>query len=158
MDFCNSLYFELPQKETRKLQRLMNAAVRFIFNIRSRKTRITPYLKKAHLLPVNLRIRFKICTLTYKCLNETAPKYLCDLTSKKTSLESLRVFSDQTLLHMPRRNQHNYKNRRFEIAAPECWNSLPRSIREITSLENFKSKLKTYFLIIFSSTIKKTTS
>ena len=43
-DYCNSLYIDLPKQEIKKLQRLMNAAVRFIFNIKRRRTLITPYL------------------------------------------------------------------------------------------------------------------
>ena len=83
MDYCNSLYFNLPLEQIQKLQRLMNACVRFIFRIKQRKTSITSYLKKAHILPVLLRIRFKICVTVFKCINELAPSYLCKLISKK---------------------------------------------------------------------------
>ena len=60
IDYCNSLYFNLPLNQQKKLQRLLNASIRFIFNIKCRKTSITTYLKKAHILPISLRIRFKV--------------------------------------------------------------------------------------------------
>ena len=32
-------------------------------------------------------------------------------------------------------------------AAPELWNSLPQSLRDITSLDQFKSRLKTFLFL-----------
>ena len=62
----------------------------------------------------------------------------------KNSLDSLRISDDRTLLYEPRLDQRNYKNRQFDIYGPRQWNALPRDIREITSLDNFKSRLKTF--------------
>ena len=143
IDYCNSVYFNLPQQQIKKLQRLLNAAIRFVFKIR-RRTSVTPFLKKAHILPVNLRIRFKVCVLAFKCVNGCAPKYLTGMLRKKTSLGSLRISNDITLLHEPRLDQLNYKNRQFEIYGPREWNGLPRDLREICSLDIFKSRLKTF--------------
>ena len=83
--------------------------------------------------------------MVYKCVYCIAPTYLSNLVHEKQSLASLRVYEDTTLLHEPRREQQNYKNRRFEVAGPREWNLLPRSLREISFFENFKRKLKTHF-------------
>ena len=45
IDYCNSLYYNLPKKEINRLQKLMNSTTRFIFNIRNPRTHITPYFK-----------------------------------------------------------------------------------------------------------------
>ena len=145
IDYCNSIYFNLPLKQLKKLQRLLNASIRFIFNIKKRKVSITPFLKQAHILPVNLRIRYKMCVMVYKCVYNIAPQYLSSLLYFKTSLESLRVYNDTTLLYEPRLEKENYKNRKFEVVGPREWNVLPRSLREISSLETFKVHLKTFF-------------
>ena len=143
IDYCNSLYYGLPNNQIKRLQLLMNAAVRFIHNIRNTNTSITPFLKKSHLLPVHLRIRFKICVTVFKCLNGTAPDYLSNLITKKVSLQSLRVHEDKTLLHQPS-FESSHRNRRFSITGPKLWNELPKSLRTITSIMEFKSKLKTF--------------
>ena len=83
--------------------------------------------------------------MVYKCVYNIAPQYLSSLLCFKTSLESLRVYNDTTLLYEPRLEKENYKNRKFEVVGPREWNVLPRSLREISSLETFKVNLKTFF-------------
>ena len=82
--------------------------------------------------------------MVYKFLNGTAPSYLSELIVKKQSLQSLRVHDDRTMLYVPRLDNQNYRNRRFEIAAPRQWNMIPQAIRQCKTLDIFKSKLKTF--------------
>ena len=146
LDYCNALYASLPQVQIRKLQRIMNASVRFIFNLkRFERVSISHYMKQLHFLPVAYRIDFKLCLLVFKCLIGEAPAYLSNLVKPKNSLESLRIYRDQNLLDVPRPSSENYKNRRFSIQAPKVWNFLPIEIRKVKSLNEFQKKLKTYF-------------
>ena len=146
IDYCDGLYAGLPQKQIKKLQRLLNASVRFIFNLRRfEQVSISSFSMKCHFLPVKFRIDFKICLLTYKCLKNAAPEYMKELIQEKNSLESLRIHRDQHLLKLPRLDTLDYKNRRFSKYAPRTWNSLPLEIRSSSSLAIFKTKLKTYY-------------
>ena len=122
----------------------MNSAVRFIYNIRNIRTHITPFLKKIHFLPVALRIKFKIALLIFKCNNNIAPTYLQNAVSKKSSLPSLRINEDSTLLHQPFIEKISHKNKKFSVFGPKIWNELPRKLRESTSIDAFKSKLKAH--------------
>ena len=40
-----------------------------------------------------------------------------------------------------------FGDRAFAKTAPELWNSLPQSLRDITSSDQFKSRLKTFLFI-----------
>ena len=152
INYCNSLYTFLPKKQTKKLQKLINASTRFIFNItgQNRFTHITPYLKQIHFLPINYRIEYKICLLIFKCLynsSNNAPTYLTELINTKQPHKhwSLRVDLDRSLLAYNTFHKQNYKTRGFSRAAPVIWNKIPREIRESDNINVFKTSLKTYY-------------
>ena len=149
IDYCNSLYIDHPEVYIKKLQRLMNVCIRFIYNIKlSDNYSITEYMKKCHFLPVKARIEYKIVVLVYKCLHDLAPNYLQNLIKLKTSLPFLRIYNDHLLLYTPKLNAVNYKNRSFSIVAPRIWNQLPLDLRQTSSLVTFQTNLKTHFLSI----------
>ena len=152
IDYCNSLYIFLPDNKIKKLQRVMNAAIRFIYNLKlSDDYSITFYMKQCHFLPVKARVEYKIAVLVYKCLNNLAPEYLANLVEIKDSLDSLRISSDRLLLKTPRLNSINYKNRSFTNSAPRVWNKLPLILRQSGSLAIFQSRLKTHLFELYFS-------
>ena len=53
------------------------------------------------------------------------------------------------LLHVPRSKLKSYGDRRFSIAGPKLWNSIPASLRNADSLNSFKKHLQTYFTKLF---------
>ena len=77
LDFCNSLYYGLPNRLIKKLQNVQNVAARLI-SLSRKHDHITSLLKELHRLPVEYRIQIQILLLTFKCINNTAPVYLHD--------------------------------------------------------------------------------
>jgi hypothetical protein len=53
IDYCNSVYGKLNEKNIKKLQRIQNNAVKFVFGLFGRKSKVSvlPYLKELHFLP-----------------------------------------------------------------------------------------------------------
>ena len=146
LDYCNVLLFSATKTNRTKLQKLMNNAVRFIFNLsgrRKRKISITPYLKKLHFLPIEFRIVYKLCLLVFKSIHGCAPKYLSDLIVPKVMYSGLRSSNDLYCLDfsVPR---STYGEHAYSFIAPYHWNKLPVDIRMSPSVEVFKSSLKTY--------------
>ena len=105
---------------------------------------ITPALYGLHWLPISLRIDYKILLSTFKCLYGLAPTYLSDLISiKPNSLYHLRS-TGKLLLDHPKGEILTTLGARSFSAAPKLWNGLPVELRQATSLNSFKSRLKTY--------------
>ena len=141
LDYCNSLFYDLPLQALNQLQVVMNAAARLV-TLTPRDHSATASLKKLHWLPIKFRIDFKILSLTYKALNDQAPTYISDLLVPYVSTRKLRS-ADKYQLHVPKCNL-KYGERSFSHAAPKLWNELPVSIKRAQSYQCFKKLLKTY--------------
>ena len=144
LDYANSLLYGLPQVTIHRMQHIQNICARLILRKTNRDS-ITDCMKTLHWLPIEYRIKFKILTLTFKCLRGEGPSYLCNLLiENKPSRQGLR---SQKLLHLlviPRTKYKTFTSRSFSTAAPTLWNSLPDDLRTIDSLLTFKSQLKTH--------------
>ena len=141
LDFANSLYYGLPEKQIRKLQKVQNSAARVILKL-PRHYHITPYLKDLHWLPVRYRIRYKLLCTVNKCLRTGQPTYLAELLEKKNNneIELRSNYNDQ--LKVPLSNSI-HGDRAFSIAGPKEWNCLPQTLRCIAPT-SFQRKLKTH--------------
>ena len=145
VDYCNSLLYGIPNSHIMNLQRIQNAAARLVTG-EPRFCHVTPLLFHLHWLPISYRINFKILLLTFKCLYGLAPNYLIDLISiKKQSRYSLRS-NDSLLRELPStKTRSTLGDRAFQSAAPYLWNALPSTIRNIKTLDTFKTAVKTHF-------------
>ena len=140
VDGCNAVLAGLPKALLSRLQRVLNSAARVLDRVRKFE-HITPVLKDLHWLPIAKRIEYKVLTLVFKALNNSAPKYISDLLSIKQCRYPLRS-ATSTLLIVPRSRTTHYGDRAFEHFAPLLWNKLPNEIRGITCLKTFQAKIK----------------
>ena len=147
VDYCNSLLYGLPNLHIIKLQRIQNAAAPLVTGT-PRFCHITrPLFFHFHWLPLSYRISFnEILLLPFKCLYGRAPNYLIDfITIKKHSRYSLRS-NESVFLELPGIKTHpTLGDRAFQSAAPYLWNALPSAIRNIKTLDTFKTAVNTHF-------------
>ncbi len=144
LDYCNSLYLGVAESCLSGLQLVQNSAARFLTKTRKRES-ITPVLVGLHWLPIEYRIQFKILLFVYKSLTGLAPNYLSDLLSHYHTNRPLRSTNSLLLLSVPKTRLKLKGDRPFSVAAPQLWNNLPLYLRSATSLQVFKSSVKTYF-------------
>ena len=144
LDYCNSLFYGLPGKQTSKLQRVQNAAAQLVMDV-PKYSHITPVLHELHWLPVHARIQFKVLLFAFKAIHDLAPSYIKDLIEIK-SKSSFNLRSNSGILLEPPIGKMltTLGARSFHAAAPQLWNSLPLNIRSLTSIDIFKKSLKTY--------------
>ena len=89
-------------------------------------------------LPVQRRVEFKIACLVQQSLASLAPTYLTTdihLVSEY-GRRPLRSSTDRTLT-VPR-THNRFVDRSFAVAKPCLWNSLPISLRQMTSYKQFR--------------------
>ena len=143
LDMGNALLFGLPQDQIARLQRVQNSAARLVTLTRKR-AHITPVLENLHWLPVGYRIVYKLLLIVFKALNNLAPDYISHLLTPYEPPRLLRS-SNKSLLCEPRSNR-SWGDRAFSVAAPRLWNNLPDNLKSCTSLDQFKSLLKTHLM------------
>ena len=150
LDYCNALYAGLPKTQIKRLHGILRNSIRFIYDLRIQGGEdLDKYFIKAHILPVNKRIEFKVCLFVHKALHAKVPGYLESIIKVyQPAISSLRNAKDKYLLACPplkRANKEKLCSRQFSHHGPSMWNSLPYDIRSCQSTNNFKSKLKTHF-------------
>jgi len=110
----------------------------------------TVSLRSPQWLPVRQRINFKLTKLCYLVTSFQQPRYLADLISPYSQCRLLRS-SIQKLLSVPPHNLDTAA-RRFSVAAPRLWNSLPLNCRTASHL---RSVLRHFSLIRHNRTVAR---
>ena len=119
MDYCDNLLYGIPEYQTSKLQRVMNASATLIY--RAHKfCHVTPLLAELHWLPVRCRMHYKVLLITFKILQGLSPKYLSDLISIHQPLSyNLRRNDHGRLLERPSaKTKKTTGDRAFQVAVP----------------------------------------
>ena len=116
LDYYNVLYAGAPEYLVKRLQIIINTAVRVVAD-RLRFRPIIGYIRDVlHWLPAAQRIDFKIATLAIKALNGQAPSYLIDL-DVKYALPSRRpvLRSSSEIRLVINRHSNKYAERAFAV-------------------------------------------
>ena len=125
LDYCNSLYHNLPNCQLNLLQQIQNSIARAVV-MAPKSSHITPILKSLHWLKVNDRIEHKLLSLT---------KFL--------QLLNLAIFTTLSLFNLlavpapvvtpsrpPTISSLKITDRSFSYASPRLRNQLPDSFRQ----------------------------
>ena len=72
LDYCNSLYCNLPKSQMNYLQQIHNCLARTVVKA-PKSSLVTPILRSLHWLKINERIEYKLLSLTYKVLTTSQP-------------------------------------------------------------------------------------
>jgi len=88
-------------------------------------------LRHLHWLPVRFRIQYKLSTLCFRSRTLDQPKYFSDTLHSCQPTHLLRS-STRDLMTVPR-CKTVFGGRRFLVAAPRVWNTVPQELRNCES-------------------------
>ena len=126
LDYSNVLLIGLPNKTIKRYQIIQDICAKLVLG-RSRYSSSTKVLKCLHWLPIQQRITYKIGLLTFKCINNEAPKYLQELiTIKKPRQEHIPSNNTGLTLEIPKVKHETFATRSLKYTAPTIVNSLPK--------------------------------
>ena len=153
IDFCNSLYFTLPDYARNQIQTIQNSCAKCLTGAR-RFDSATSALRSLHWLPVKARAQFKVLLFAYRIVHKSpnTPMYLLE---QLYIPERTRVTRSSRKIILACRLSSQLSTvggRSLFTSMVDLWNSLPVELQSVPSLSGFKSKLKTYlFRMYFES-------
>ena len=141
IDYCNSLLLGTPKQNLNKLQWLLNMSCRVIYDLR-KFDHVSSVMADLHWQKVNECIIFKVAVFMYKFVSSTAPKYWANL----VIMNHGRPLCSSTngLLPVCKCNTTLAHKLPFSSMGPRIWKGLPQSIRNATSVDQFKGILKSF--------------
>ena len=142
LDYCNSLLLGIPQQLIDKLQKVQNCSARLIFKT-SECSHVSPLSDKLHWLLTVQGIEYKISSLCYDVVSDTAPLYCSDLLRLYVPSRSMRSSAHTRSFRIPRRKEKFQGQRAFSHLDPDTWNKLPYSVGHAQTQSQFKTQLKT---------------
>ena len=146
LDYCNSLLLGIPKYNIQKIQRIQNMACRLINQLPGH-SRVLDYMKNLHWLKIPERIEYKVLTIMYKGIHNSAPQYLQELVMQDRSHNrSLRPVTNSKLPTTLSRLTLVHESS-FRSQGPRLWNNLPNDIVAAEDIAVLKLNLKLiYFL------------
>ena len=136
--YCSFEYLDLTCELKIHLQRLSNACIRYIYDLR-KEIRITPYRNGLGWMRTEIRRTYFMALIMYKVKRLKKPSYLIALFQPYVSLRpTWGVRQDLKVTHVAPTS--------FQGEGAPLWNSLPTRIRDLTSLSFFKRRIREHLI------------
>ncbi len=136
-NYCPLVWMFCGQESVKKMERLQCRALRFTFND---FTSCHEHLLEKSNEPSLIIHRIRTLAIeVFKCVNDIAPSYLCDLFEKHNVPYDMR---DNNKLIQKRYNTIKHGFRSFSYSGARLWNSMPPEIKASMTIVDFKERIK----------------
>ena len=138
IDFCNSLYFTLPDYARNRIQAIQNSCAKCLTRAR-RFDSATSALKSLHWLPVKARAQFKVLLFAYRIVHKSphTPMYLVEQLYIPERTRITRSSRKIILACCLNSQLSTVGYRSLFMSIVDSWNSLPVKLQSIPSLSRY---------------------
>ena len=133
-NFCPLAWHFCSKASTRKLEKIQERALRFIYNNYDSSYEHLLDIAKVPTLEIK-RMRI-MATETFKILYKLSPSCLEDLISFKETHYNFRYTN---IVNIPKVKTTSYGKQSFKYAAAVLWNKLPEHIRSTSNYNQFRN-------------------
>ena len=145
VDYCDIAFLDVNHEQAKRLQRIQNACIRFVFDLKYSE-HLTSYFAKVEWLKLSDNRNFYKLILLYKILQIKDPQYLYNRFQHLSDFHSRNTRSrERSLLSIPAHKLNFYANS-FTVTSAGLWNKLPPEIHVSSSIVTFKKLLKLHIL------------
>ena len=141
--FGDIVYLNVDVYLQRRIQKVQNLCLKFIFNIKKGDTWNSSELrKKINWLNMRDRRILNGLSLLYKTLEGKSPDYLKDMFTLVSEISERNTRTFHGNIWLPNEHHSAIHLKSFKLYIPKIWNELPENIKNSESLNIFKSKVK----------------
>ena len=137
--YCPIIWHFCSKVNTEKLESLQYRGLKIVYNCY--ESSYEELSTRANLTTLHLGRLRTIALETYKCINNSAPKYIRDLDNLKQSSYSFRY---ENTLQIPTVRTVAYGQKSFRFEAARVWNSLPNELRKFSAFKDFERLIRTW--------------
>lgn len=137
----------MQEKQIGDLQKALNAAIRFIFEL-PYDAHVTPYYKQLGWLKIKNVFELNAATLMFKILNNGEPAYLSERFQKHVNISTFRGVTryDADKLEIPKHRTEGM-SKSFTLTCVRLYNEHLQMYKNAKTITNFKKMYKDNIVI-----------
>ena len=139
LNYCSNIWGTTSKTQLQRVQKLQNFAAKVAVGNGKKYDRATPYINKLNWLKIEKKCIFDTCVLAYKVLNNILPEWFMTFTLVRAVNPVPTRQADDLVI--PRTQTLTWE-RGVKARAPKQWNTLPLDVRNSSTLNVFKRKVK----------------
>ena len=142
---CSSWYSGLNANLKQRLDVLQRKMIRYVYGMDFRAHINSSHFREIGWLMMEDRVRYFKLVHAFKIHKGLAPQYVCEFFTRSSSIHSYNTRGSQTNYFVSRDDtKASYMIDSFVYTAKRDWNCLPPRLKQITSLDDFKSKSRAF--------------
>ena len=141
--FGDIVYMNIDMYLQRKVQKIQDSCLNFIFNIKKREHVNRADLRKnINWLSMKHRRILNGLSLLYKSLNGKGPDYIRDMFTLVSEISERNTRTYPSNIWFPNSHISAIHRKSFKFYISKIWNSLPENIKNSNTIQTFKKKVK----------------